>query len=156
MRDFKIWAALLRLAVGGVWLFEAFPQVRASSAYLGSGFTGAVQGMAAGNPWRFYRQFLEGIVLTHAAVFSYLTLVGNVLVGICLLIGLLTPYTALIAIFLNLNYGLAAGWMDRQAYPLNGLLIVCELVILALAAGRVAGVDAIFGATPTRSRSRRY
>jgi uncharacterized membrane protein YphA (DoxX/SURF4 family) len=156
MRDYRIWATLLRIAVGGVWLFEAYPQVTSSSAYLGTGFTTTVQAMASGNPWHFYRQFLESAVLSHAAVFSYLTLVGNVVVGLCLLLGLLTPYSAVIAMILNINYGLADGWTQRMAYPLNGLLIVCELAIIALAAGKVAGVDAIFGATPEKRRLRRY
>jgi len=155
MRDLRIWVALLRAVVGGVWLFEAYPQVTSSSAYLSSGFATAVQSMAAGNPWRFYRQFLDGVVLTHVAVFSYLTLVGNVLVGLCLLLGLLTPYSAAIAIVLNVNYGLAGGWMDRLAYPLNGLLIMCELMIVALAAGKVAGIDAALGGGPEKRR-RRY
>jgi uncharacterized membrane protein YphA (DoxX/SURF4 family) len=155
MRDYRAWAALLRAVVGGVWLFEAYPRVSSSSAYLSTGFAAAVQSMASGNPWQFYRQFLEGVVLPHMAVFAYLTLVGNLLVGLCLLLGLLTPYSAVIAVILNVNYGLADGWMDRLAYPLNGLLIVCELAIIALAAGKVAGIDAIFGASPAR-RGRRY
>lgn len=156
MRDYRLWITLLRSAVGCAWLFEAYPQVAATGSYLSSGFNTAVTGMAAGNPWRFYRQFLEGVVMTHAAVFSYLTLVGNVLVGLCLLLGFLTPYTALIAIVLNVNYALAGGWMNRPIYPLNGLLIVCEILILALGAGKVAGVDAIFGGSSPRPRSRRY
>jgi uncharacterized membrane protein YphA (DoxX/SURF4 family) len=156
MRDYRVWIGLLRMVVGGAWLFEAYPQVTSSGTYLGSGFAGAVQAMAAGNPWRFYRQFLDGVVLTHMAVFSYLTLVGNVLVGVCLLLGLLTPYSAAIAIILNINYALADGWMDRMAYPLNGLLIVCEIIVIALAAGRIAGIDTIFGAGPEKRRARRY
>ena len=96
------------------------------------------------------------MVLPHAAVFSYLTLVGNALVGICLLLGLLTPYSAFVGIILNLNYGLAAGWMDRMDWALNGLLLVAELVIIGLAAGQSAGVDALLTRTPDKRRSRRY
>ncbi|MFI5267798.1 MAG: TQO small subunit DoxD [Chloroflexota bacterium] len=156
MRDYRVWIGLLRMVVGGVWLFEAYPQVTSSNAYLSSGFAVAVQSMALGNPWRFYRQFLDNVVLTHVAVFSYLTLVGNVLVGLCLLLGLLTPYSAIIALILNINYGLADGWMERMAYPLNGLLIVCEVIVIALAAGKVAGIDTIFGSGPEKRRGRRY
>ena len=156
MRDYRIWAALVRAAVGGTWLFEAYPQVTSGSSYLNSTFAQTVQSMAAGNPWHFYRQFLEGVVLTHVGVFSYLTLVGNALVGLCLLLGLLTPYSAAIAIVLNVNYGLADGWSDRLAYPLNGLLIVCELAVIALAAGKMAGIDAALGGGPEKRRARRY
>ncbi|HLQ33174.1 MAG TPA: TQO small subunit DoxD [Chloroflexota bacterium] len=156
MRDYRLWMALLRLAVGGVWLFEAYPQVTSSSSYLNQGFATAVQGMAAGNPWQFYRHFLEAVVLTHASVFSYLTLVGNALVGLCLVLGLLTPYSAFVGIILNVNYALAAGWMMRSTYELNGLLLVSEMVIIALAAGQVAGIDALFTPGPERRHARRY
>jgi len=155
MRDFRIWSALLRAVVGGVWLFEAYPQLTARDSYLGQGFLSLVQSMAAGNPWRFYREFLGSVVLPHASVFSYLTLVGNLLVGLCLLLGLLTPYSAFVGLLLNVNYGLAAGWMDRMTYSLNGLLLVAEIVIIAQSAGRTAGVDAIL-ADGRPKRTRRY
>jgi len=155
MRDFRLWAAFLRAAVGGVWLFEAYPQVASSSSYLSQGFASSVQAMAAGNPWLFYKEFLLNVVMTHASVFAYLTLVGNALVGLCLLLGLLTPYSALVGLLLNVNYALAAGWMDRTNYPLNGLLVAAEIVIIALSAGHTAGIDAMFA--PARSRpARRY
>jgi uncharacterized membrane protein YphA (DoxX/SURF4 family) len=156
MRDYRGWVALLRAVVGGVWLFEAYPQVAATSSYLGHDFVASVQDMARNNPWHFYKQFLEGVVLTHAAVFSYLTLVGNAAIGVCLLLGILTPYAAVLGVILNVNYALAGGWLVRENYPLNGLLIVCELAIIALSAGRVAGVDALLaGGSPKRS-SRRF
>jgi thiosulfate dehydrogenase (quinone) large subunit len=156
MRENRIWAALLRLAVGAVWLFEAYPLLAGRDSYLGQGFTRMVQGMAAGNPWRFYRNFLEGVVLTHSAVFAYLTLVGNALVGLCLLLGLLTPYAAFVGLVLNVNYGPAGGWMDSMTYSLNGLLLVSEIVIIGLRAGQAAGVDALLAAGPDKRRARRY
>lgn len=156
MRDHRIWATLLRAAVGGVWLFEAYPLVAARDSYLGQGFTTTVQAMATGNPWSFYRDFLERVVLTHAAVFAYLTLVGNALVGLCLLLGLLTPYAAFVGLVLNVNYALGGGWMDRMDYSLNGLLFVAEIVIIGLAAGQTAGIDALVAAAPNKRRAHRY
>ena len=152
MDDYRMWAALLRAAVGGVWLYQAYPEVTGASTYLNSSFLAAVQGMAAGNPWHFYREFLVSVVLTHAGVFAYLTLVGNALVGICLLLGLFTPYAVAAGLILNVNYGLAAGWMDRMTYSLNGLLFVAELVVIALAAGKTAGLDALFAGGARKRR----
>ena len=153
MQGHRLWAALLRATVGGVWLFEAYPQLASRDSYLSQGFAAMVQSMAGGNPWRFYRQFLASVVLSHAAVFSYLTLVGNVLVGLCLLLGLLTPYAAFVGIVLNVNYALAAGWSDRMTYSLNALLIAAEIVIIALHAGKAAGIDALL---TQEKRPRRY
>ena len=155
MRDFRIWVALLRAAVGGVWLFEAYPQVAAAGSFLSSGFAEAVRTMADGNPYSFYRQFLQNVVLTHTSVFAYLVLVGNVVLGVCLLLGLLTPYAAFVALLLNVNYALAAGWTDRPIYSLNALLIVAEIVVIVLRAGHVAGLDAVLGGGPAK-RTRRY
>lgn len=152
MGGHRIWMALLRAAAGGVWLFEAYPQVTGSGAYLNQGFASAVRSMAGGAPWPLYRQFLEGVVLAHTPVFAYLTLVANAVVGLSLLLGLLTPYGAAVGLFLNANYALASGWMDRGNYALNGLLFVCEVVIIAVAAGQTAGVDAIFSGPPARRR----
>src|SRR5581483_126842 len=155
MREHPVWPVLLLVASGLVWLFQGYPQLANRNAFLGDGFGRTVQPMASGNPWSFYRAFLDNVVLSHAALFSYLTLVGNVAVGVCLVVGLLTPYAALVGIFLNVNYALAAGWMTRTDYSLNGLLIVIELLIIATAAGRTAGVDALLSSAPARSRARR-
>lgn len=139
--------------VGAVWLFEVYPQLASRETFLGQTFASMVQSMASGNPWHFYRDFLLSVVLPHVSVFSYVTLVGNVLVGVCLLLGLLTPYSALLGVFLNINYGLAAGWMDRSDYALNGLLLAAEIVIISEAAGRMAGLDALLAArAPKRAR----
>ncbi len=155
MGENRLWIALLRATVGAIWLFEAYPEITASNTYLSTGFASAVRGMAAGSPWGPYRQFLENVVLTHTPVFSYLTLVGTTVVGVSLLLGLLTPYGAALGLFLNANYALASGWMDRGNYALNGLMFVAEIVIIAMAAGQVAGVDAIFSSSPP-ARRRRY
>src|SRR5579883_1169673 len=143
MQESRVWAALLRLAVGGVWVFEAYPQLAGRDQYLSQGFLSLVQTMATGNPWHFSRQFLLTVVLPHASIFAYLTLVGNALIGACLFLGLLTPYAAAVAMLLNINYALAGGWMNRMDYSLNAMLFFAELVVMALAAGRVLGVDAL-------------
>jgi thiosulfate dehydrogenase (quinone) large subunit len=153
--DVRIWPAFLRAVVGLVWLFEAYPQLVSRDRFLGQAFISTVQSMASGNPWGFYRQFLLGVVLPHASIFSYLVLAADVLVGLCLLLGLLTPYAAFVGIFLNLNYGLASGWMTRSDYALNGLLLVAEIIIITERAGRLAGLDAALVGRPGK-RPRRY
>jgi len=155
MPESRMWAVLLRLAVGGVWVFEAYPQLAARDSYLSQGFVSLVQTMAGGNPWHFYRQFLLTVVLPHASIFSYLTLAGNALIGICLFLGLLTPYAAAVAMLLNVNYALAGGWMDRMDYSLNAALFFAEIVVVAMAAGKLLSVDAAFAGRPPKRNSRR-
>jgi uncharacterized membrane protein YphA (DoxX/SURF4 family) len=155
VRGLPKWPAFLRVVVGCVWLFEAYPQLASRDTFLGHAFVSMVQSMAAGNPWRLYRDFLLSVVVPHASVFSYLTLVGNALTGICLFLGLLTPYSAAVAIILNINYALASGWMNRADYALNGLLLAAEIVIMAEGGGRVAGVDALVAGRSAK-RPRRF
>lgn len=151
----RAWLALLRVACGAVWLFQAFPKFRED--YLGVTFAVRVGAMAAAeNPWHFYAGLLRNVVLTHTALFSYLTLIGDAAVGICLIIGLLTPYAAFAGIILNVNYAFAAGWMNRTDYSLNILLVVAGLIIITNGAGRVGGLDAVLSGSPPERRSRRY
>jgi uncharacterized membrane protein YphA (DoxX/SURF4 family) len=147
---------VLRLAVGGAWVFEAYPQLATRDSYLNQGFATLVQTMASGNPWQFYRHFLLTVVLPHASIFAYLTLVGNVAIGVCLFVGLLTPYAAGVAMVLNVNYALAGGWMDRMDYSLNAVLFFAELVVVALAAGRLLGIDAALAGQPSKRNGRRF
>jgi thiosulfate dehydrogenase [quinone] large subunit len=156
MSESRIWAVLLRLAVGGVWVFEAYPQLATRDSYLNRGFVSLVQTMASGNPWHFYQQFLLTVVLPHASIFAYLTLVGNVAIGVCLFVGLLTPYAAAVAMLLNVNYALAGGWMDRMDYSLNAALFFAEIVVVALAAGRLLGIDAALAGQPAKRSGRRF
>ena len=156
MQESRAWAVLLRLAVGAVWLFEGYPQLSGRDKYLNGGFVSSVQQMAAGNPFHFYQTFLQHIVLPHASVFAYLTLVGNLVVGGLLVLGLLTPYAAVAGMVMNVNYALAAGWMDRMDYSLNSVLFFAEIVVIALAAGRMAGFDAFLGGSSAKRRAHRY
>jgi len=62
---------------------------------------------AAGNPIGWYRDFLQTTVLPHAEVFATLQTIGEVVVGVGLLLGIMTRLAAAVGLFLALNYGLA-------------------------------------------------
>ncbi len=58
-----------------------------------------------------YQYFQQQVVFPHAAAFSYLVMVGEVVAGLSLLLGLCTRVGALVAMFLFLNYMLSKGRM---------------------------------------------
>ena len=134
--------AILRIAFGGYflaqgvnkiqggWLTSADPMVRTFIAP-------AIERNTAEG---FYRPFLENVVQPNGALFSQLVALGEVAVGISLLLGLLVRPSCIVAMFLNLNYmlmkGLAnnSGSNDRQFF-------VCELAFFLAAAGLVWGLD---------------
>ena len=98
--------------------------------------------LAAGNPIGWYREFLEGTVVPHAQLFAALQAIGEVVVGIGLVLGLLTGLAALIGLVLTVNYGLATAWMSFGQYGFHILLITSMVIFLGARAGRVLGLDA--------------
>jgi thiosulfate dehydrogenase (quinone) large subunit len=147
-----LWIVLLRLVVGGwfvkaVWtkltvayLWDVIPYPAVTPRFLGF-HPKRVAEFAAGNPVGWYREFLETTVLPNAALFATLQAYGEVAVGLGLILGLFTGITALVGLFLSVNFGLATQWMSFGQQGFHLLLITSMLIFLCARAGRVAGVD---------------
>lgn len=128
-------------AVSGRWI-EVMPKIVAKQA--------------SENPLLFYKQFLEGTVLTHAELFAQLTAWGETVVGLGLTLGLLTGVSSLVGLFLVTNYGLATQWMSPGQQGFHLILFVLMLAFFFGRAGRVWGVDArIAGGNPKSVLARR-
>lgn len=146
------WIVLLRVVVGFwflkavwtklavAWLFGVVPYPAVSPRFVGF-HPRRVAEFAAGNPVEWYKNFLEGTVLPHAAVFATLQAYGEVVVGVGLLLGLLTGLSALIGLFLALNFGLATQWMSFGQQGFHLLLVTSMIIFLGARAGRVSGLD---------------
>jgi thiosulfate dehydrogenase [quinone] large subunit len=96
---------------------------------------------AADNPIGWYKEFLQQTVLPHAKLFAMLQAVGEVVVGIGLVLGLFTGLAALIGLLLSLNYGLATQWMSFGQQGFHVLLITSMVIFLMTGAGRLWGLD---------------
>jgi len=144
---------LLRV-VGGVWflkavwmkltldfLWGAIPYPAVSPRFLGF-HPKRVTEFASGNPVGWYKDFLEGTVLPNTQLFAHLQAYGEACVGIGLVLGLLTGLSALVGLFLSVNYGLATQWMSFGQQGFHVLLVTSMVVFLGCRAGRVWGVDA--------------
>ena len=105
---------------------------------------------AAGNPVGWYKDFLEQTVLPHASLFATLQAYGEVAVGIGLVLGLLTGLTALVGLFLAVNFGLATQWMSFGQQGFHVLLTTSMLIFLVTRAGRVWGLDGLLVRGPGR------
>src|SRR5215208_4301332 len=109
--------------------------------WVGEGAGGAVKGFAQGaiaqtkgefaQVTGWYASFLENVVVPNAALFSYLVIFGETLIGIALVLGAFTGVAAFFGVFMNSSF-LFAG--TAGANPLMALVGV--LLILAW---RVAG-----------------
>ena len=146
------WIVLLRVVVGFwflkavwtklavAWLFGVIPYPAMSPRFLGF-YPKRVAEFAAGNPLEWYKNFLEGTVLPHAAIFATLQAYGEVAAGLGLLLGLLTGLSALIGLFLALNFGLASQWMSFGQQGFHLLLVTSMIIFLGARAGRTWGID---------------
>jgi thiosulfate dehydrogenase [quinone] large subunit len=148
------WIALLRVVVGA-WFLKAV-WTKLTLAMLGGvvpypavspRFVAfqpkRVAEFAAGNPVGWYKDFLEHTVLPHAATFATLQAYGEVAVGLGLILGFLTGLTALVGLFLSLNFGLSSQWMSFGQQGFHVLLVTSMLIFLGTRAGRAWGIDAL-------------
>ena len=158
----QIWLAVLRIVVGA-WFLKAVwtkltvelawgvvPYLAVSPRFLGfqpkrvaefANGNPAVAELAKGNPVIWYKQFLEDTVLPHAWLFAHLQAYGEAAVGLALLLGFCVGLTALVGLFLALNYGLATQWMSFGQQGFHVLLITSMIIFLGARAGRVGGLD---------------
>ena len=97
---------------------------------------------AAGNPIGWYKDFLETVVLPHATLFATLQTIGEIAVGVGLLLGLMTRLAAPVGLFLALNFGLATQWMSPNQQGFHLVLVTSMLIFLLTGAGRTWGLDA--------------
>lgn len=100
-----------------------------------------VSKQASENPIAFYKNFLEGTVLTHSSTFAQLTAWGETVVGIGLTLGLLTGLASLVGLFLVANYGLATQWMSPGQQGFHLVLVFLMLAFFFARAGRTGGLD---------------
>lgn len=127
-----IWL-IIRLYVGWQWLLAGYEKV-ISPAWTGDkagvaikGFlTGALSKASGPHPdvQDWYAAFINGFVLQHTTLFSYMVAYGELLVGIALILGLFTGVAAFFGAFMNMNY-LLAGTVST-----NPILLVLEIPIM--------------------------
>src|SRR5215213_11603671 len=82
--------------------------------WIGEGAGGAIKGFSQGamsqttgehpQVTQWYASFLENVVVPNAALFSYLVIFGETLVGLALVLGAFTSIAAFFGIFMNATY----------------------------------------------------
>jgi uncharacterized membrane protein YphA (DoxX/SURF4 family) len=132
--------ALLRITLGLAFLTNAVDKLRVGYLVSPEPLVRVLEGwLRTPFPDPLYRTFLQGVVLPNAGTFALLVLLGEVVVGVLLVLGLGTRLAAAGAVFLGLNYWLANGIMAPPAQHRS--FLVLELVILLAVPGVVWGLD---------------
>ena len=139
---------LLRVYLGAVFLVAALPKLQQDFT---PGLTGFVQQVALQKAHQFYRPFLEQVVLPNAPVFAALVTWAELLVGVTLVLGLLTRFSAAVALVLTLNYMFAKGAWFWTPSSNDAAFVAIALALLIGAAGRTLGLDAFLARRKPRS-----
>jgi uncharacterized membrane protein YphA (DoxX/SURF4 family) len=145
-RTYGGWLALVRILTGTIWLIHAIPKFLNGAAFLPpTGFFSTYLQQGTTTTVGPYHDFMVNVVQPNAAVFAELVRLGELLVGVSLLLGLFTRLGGLFGIVLPLNYmavrgaiGTLSGWGSPDAS-----LALLSAISFVLPTGRVAGVDAL-------------
>ncbi len=131
---------IIRLYLGYEWLTAGWGKVT-NPAWFGSDAGAALNGFVQGalaktagahpDVQMWYAGFLKATVLPHLVVWSNLVAVGEVLVGLGLIVGLFTGLAAFFGAFMNLNFLLAG------TVSINPIFLVLGIGLVS--AHRVAG-----------------
>jgi len=131
---------IIRIYCGYAWLEAGWGKIQ-NPAWFGANAGGAITGFVNGalaktagdhpDVTSWYATFLQAVVLPNAGFWSNLVVIGEVLVGIALITGVLTGIAAFFGTFMNANY-LFAGTVSTN--PI--LFILGTWLVLAW---RVAG-----------------
>lgn len=96
-------------------------------------------------PW--YKSFLTDFVVPNQELFGNLVMAGEILVGTCLILGLLTRFSAFVGLFMLLNYYLGPGMARGAATPsvvAQQLTFMTSMIVFILSSpGRALGLDAV-------------
>lgn len=136
---------LLRVYVGYEWLTAGWGKIT-NPAWFGPGagkavtgfFMGALEKTGGAHPdvTGWYAEFIKNVALPNAAVFSHMVALGELFVGIGLILGMFTGVAAFFGAFMNMNF-LFAGALSS-----NPILFVAQLfLILAWRTAGWIGVD---------------
>lgn len=140
IRNNKIMAgvlAFIRIYIGYAWLTAGIGKV--GGEFDASGFIqGAIASAGGEHPavQGWWAAFLETVALPNAGLFSFLVAWGEVLVGIALILGIFTNFSALMGITMNFAF-LFSGTVSTNAQM---VLLTTFLLVAGFNAGRY-GLD---------------
>lgn len=134
---------LLRLYIGYYLLYQGIRKYQRDFAHQ-DWIVRQIGDLATVDLYSWYKTFLIQFVVPYRELFGYLVTWGEILLGICLLLGLFTRCSAVVGLFMLVNYVLGPG-MVRGGATLGQqqTFIVVLVVILLSNPGRTLGLDGL-------------
>ena len=135
--------AILRITLGVILLVTWYKNLQ-DGIYTADGIVGLFNYLFndnGGGP-AFYRALINGTILQVPGLFALFQLVGELLLGLGLLVGLLTPLAAVGAALFFFNLFLA--YLGGQEWIWTYVLLTVSALVTALAqSGRAWGLDSL-------------
>ena len=127
-----IWL-VIRLYVGIQWVLSGYGKLTdpawfgsGAGAKLGGFIQGALKKTSGDHPdvQGWYASFLENVILPHLTFWSHVVTLGEICVGIALVLGLFVGVAAFFGAFMNLNFLLAG------TVSINPVLLPLEILLV--------------------------
>ena len=142
MEDYSSPLAALPVRLFCGYFFLKYGLEKATGGFGGAALRRTLDEWAAGTPYAFYRPFLLHVAMPYSSVFASLVTVGEIVVGVTLLLGIATRLGSLLGLFLCLNFMSAMGTpLLSVEHPI--FFAIMLLTVYASAAGRALGFDQI-------------
>jgi len=138
-KDSTIWLIFIRLIVGVEWFIAGLEKL-IDPTYV-SGMAGTLGFFASGNPNAWYVNLINNSFIPNAELFAWLVSIGELLIGIALIFGILVNISAIVSFFLNLNFYFAAAWISPSTQSINWVLMILGLIILLSPGVKSLSVD---------------
>jgi uncharacterized membrane protein YphA (DoxX/SURF4 family) len=135
--------SLLRIYIGYYLLYQGYRKFQRD--FPNGDWVGRQIGdVAALDLYPWYKRFLLDYVVPHQELFGYLVMLGELAVGACLLLGLFTRFSAVIGLFMLVNYFLGPGMARGGATLAQQQIFIVALVVFVLSnPGRTLGLDGL-------------
>lgn len=136
-RGYSLFFAILRIFLGTQWLLSALDKLNSGwLIYSDKLVAGASTSPIGPNPVGWYVDFMEAVVFPNAIIFQYMITLGELALGIALLLGIFTPLAALGSAFMSINFFLSGFYPENPTLP---WWLFSSLAVIG--AGRALSVD---------------
>ena len=134
--------ALLRIYLGVILFITVLGKLTRDNPFVTEMLSYLQHVVNAQHASAWYLHFIQGVVISHAILFSYLVMTGELTAAISLLTGTATRIGAAVAMFLFLNFMLSKGRTFWAPDSQDAAVFFIALVVFLGRAGRVFGIDA--------------
>ncbi len=142
--------SILRICIGVFFIFEGIGKIGwlTNTSLLTSQLAAWSQSVPAGSWSHLY---LERVAMPYSTVFARLVPLGEITSGVAMLTGFWTPFFALVAFFMALNFQFASGALFKYDALTSGYALPVLGATLALAIGGVRLPWSIRSSKPSRA-----